>query len=61
MVELGEADRFPAAVIVTLQAIGPEPSLVPVSMAVGAARRDSEECPAQIFDFDGRAFALGYA
>jgi len=61
MVEPGEADCLPVVVIVTLQAVGPEPSLVLVLMAVAAARGHSEECPAQILDFDGRAFALGHA
>jgi hypothetical protein len=61
MVERAEADRFPITVVVTLQAIGSEASLMFVLMAVAAARRNSEKSFAQVLYFDDRAFAPGNA
>ena len=57
MVERAETERLPVTVIVTLQAVGSEPSLVLVLMAVAAARGETQKCSAQIFYFDDCAFA----
>lgn len=57
MIERGKTDPLPVTVIVTLQTVGSEPSLVFVLMAVAAARGKTQKCSAQIFYFDGRAFA----
>ena len=43
MVKLGGADHFPVAVIVTLQTVGPETSLMLVLMAGGAGRGNSQK------------------
>jgi hypothetical protein len=60
MIELADINRPPVDGVVTLQAVRPEPSVVPVLMACNAARRYSEECPGQILDFDFRTLTLGY-
>jgi hypothetical protein len=61
MIELADIDRLPVGGVVTLHAVGPEPAIVLVLMACNATRRNTEECPGQILDFDFRAFTLGYA
>jgi hypothetical protein len=60
MIELFDADCLPVTGVVTLQAIGPEPAVVPVLMTVDTTRRNAQECPGQIPDFDARAFTPGY-
>ena len=57
MVESADADRLPAFGIVTLQTIGSQPTLVLVFVAGGAARRNPQECPIKIFEFDTLTFA----
>ena len=61
MVERAETDPLPVTVIVTLQAVGSELSLVFVLMAVAAARGETQKCSAQIFYFNDRAFARRHA
>ena len=58
MVELTDTDAFPVVVVVTLQTIGSELSFVLILMAGGATRRNSQECFAEILDFDGGALTL---
>jgi hypothetical protein len=60
MVKLTNIDLVPLGEVVTLQAVGPEPALMPVLMAVDAVGGNSQKCFAQIFNFDGQAFFLGY-
>ena len=61
MVERAETDPLPVTVIVTLQAVGSELSLVFVLMAVAAARGETQKSSAQIFYFNDRAFARRHA
>lgn len=61
MVERAETDRFPVSVIVTLQAVGSELSVVFVTMAAAAARGQTQKRSAQISCFDDRAFARRHA
>jgi hypothetical protein len=60
MIEIMNIDLGPLREVVTLQAVGPEPALMRVLMAVGTVGRNSQEGSAQILDFDGQAFLLGY-
>ena len=61
MVERAETDRFPISVVVTLQAVWSQPSLVLVLMAIAAAWRNAQKCSAQIFHFDDHTFTRGHA
>lgn len=55
MVKLPNADGFPIAVGMALEAVLAQPSLVLVLVAGETVRRDTEECLIQIVDFDDRA------
>ncbi len=60
MIEIMNIDLVPLREVVTLQAVGPEPTLMRVLMTVGTVGRNSQKGSAQILDFDGQAFLLGY-
>jgi len=55
VIELLNLDGFPVFKIVALQAVCSQPPLVFVLVAGDAARRNTQECPVQIFNLDGRA------
>jgi hypothetical protein len=60
MVELTNIDLVPLEEVVTLQAVGPEPALMLILMAVDTVGRNSQKGFGQILDFNGQAFFLGY-
>jgi len=60
VIELDEAERFPVCIVVTLEAIGPEPASVPVLMTGRTIRRDAQECPVQVLYLDLSALACGH-
>ncbi len=52
MVEVSNIDFFPLGEVVTLQAVGAQPALMLVLMAISAVGGDAQKCFTQILDFD---------
>lgn len=59
VIELAHGDSFPVGVVVALETIRAQPSVVRILMAGDATRRDAQKSIVQILDFDRRALSLG--
>ena len=53
MIKAENIDRFPIEKVVTLETVGPDAPFMGILMAVGAVRRDSQECLTKVVNLNG--------